>query len=73
VREIMASEIICIHPNQTMEGCMALMTEKHIRHLPVIEEDRIVGIITIGDVVKSVIANQDLRIDQLEHYIMGSL
>ena len=73
VREIMATEIICIHPNQTTEGCMGLMTEKHIRHLPVIEEDRIIGIITIGDVVKSVIASRDLKIDQLEHYIMGSL
>ena len=73
VREIMASDVICVTPDQTPEGCMALMTEKHIRHLPVLEGNRIVGVISIGDVVKSIISSRDVRIDQLEHYIMGSI
>ncbi len=73
VRDIMAPEITCVSPSQTVEGCMALMTDKRVRHLPVLEEDRLIGIISIGDVVKSVISEQKLRIDQLEHYIRGSL
>lgn len=73
VREIMSPEIICIGPAQTLEGCMALMTEKRIRHMPVLEEDRLVGIISIGDVVKLIISDQERRIDQLKHYIRGSL
>lgn len=73
VREIMASEIICVDPNQTTEVCMALMTDKRIRHIPVLESDQLVGIISIGDVVKSIISDQELRIEQLTHYIRGSL
>jgi len=73
VREIMAPEIICLSPSQTVEGCMGLMTDKRIRHIPVLEENRLVGIISIGDVVKSVISEQKFRIDELEHYIRGSL
>ena len=73
VREIMAPEILCVSPSQTVEACMALMTDKRIRHIPVLEEDRLIGIISIGDVVKSVLSEQKLRIDQLEHYIRGSL
>ena len=73
VREIMSLEIICVNPKQTPEGCMALMTEKHIRHLPVLEEEQLVGVISIGDVVKSIISSRELKIDQLEHYIKGSL
>ena len=69
----MASEIICIDPNQTTEACMALLTDNHIRHMPVLENDRLVGIISIEDVVKSTISDQELRIEQLTHYIRGSL
>jgi len=72
VQEIMAPQIVCVAPNQTAEGCMALMTDKCIRHIPVLEQDRLVGIISIGDVVKSIISDQNLVIDQLEHYIRGT-
>ena len=61
VREIMATEIISISPGQTIEECMALMTEKRIRHMPVLDEGKLVGIITIGDVVKSVISSQEVN------------
>ena len=71
VREIMASHVYCVHPDQTVEECMALMTEKRVRHLPVTEDDLVVGIVSIGDLVKTVIAEQRFIIDQLEHYICG--
>ena len=71
VREIMASHVYCVHPDQTVEECMALMTEKRVRHLPVTEDDLVVGIVSIGDLVKTVIAEQRYIIDQLEHYICG--
>lgn len=73
VREIMASEIICVDPNHTPEECMTLMTDKHIRHLPVLDEDNLAGVVSIGDVVKSIISHREQKIDQLEHYIRGSL
>ena len=71
VREIMTSEVICVSPEQKPEACMALMTEKHIRHLPVLEEGRLVGIVSIGDVVKAIIHDQQFTIEQLHHYITG--
>jgi CBS domain-containing protein len=71
VREVMTTHVVCVHPEQTLEECMALMTEKRVRHLPVMEGDRLVGIISIGDLVRSIIAEQQFIIEQLEHYISG--
>lgn len=71
VREIMSSPVIFIRPEQTIEEAMAVMTEKKIRHLPVLEDGRLAGIISIGDVVKAIIENQKFVIDQLTSYIHG--
>lgn len=69
VREIMTSDVICIDPSWTAEQCMALMTEKRIRHLPVVEGGRLVGVVSIGDVVRAVIDEQLMTIGTLERYI----
>lgn len=69
VREIMTSHVVCAHPEQSIEECMAVMTDKRVRHLPVIEENSIVGIVSIGDLVKSIISEQKFIIEQLERYI----
>lgn len=71
VREIMSERVVCVRPEQTLDECMALMTDKRIRHLPVIENNRVVGVISIGDVVKAIIAEQAFVIQQLENYITG--
>ncbi|MGQ0657987.1 MAG: CBS domain-containing protein [Chromatiales bacterium] len=71
VREIMTSPVMYVRPDQTNEGCMALMTENRLRHLPVIEDGTLVGIVSIGDLVKDIISEQRFIIDQLQHYIMG--
>jgi len=69
VRDIMTSKVITVHPGQTVEECMALMTEKRIRHLPVTEGERLIGVLSIGDLVKEVIAEQQQTIRELESYI----
>jgi CBS domain-containing protein len=69
VEEIMTSHVAYTHLEQSIEECMAIMTDKRIRHLPVIDEGKIVGIISIGDLVKSIIADQKFIIEQLERYI----
>ena len=71
VREIMTHEVISLNPEQSIQECMALMTDKRIRHLPVLEDDRLVGIVSIGDVVKAIISQQEFMIEQLERYIEG--
>lgn len=71
VREIMTSRVIYVRPEQTIEECMALMTDKHIRHLPVLAEDQLIGIVSIGDLVKSIISEQEFMIQQLHNYIAG--
>jgi CBS domain-containing protein len=71
VREIMTLQVYGVHPSSSSEECMALMTDKRIRHLPVIEKDKLVGVISIGDVVKSIISQQKVTIQHLENYIMG--
>jgi CBS domain-containing protein len=71
VRETMTSKVIGVHPDNTVEDCMALMTEKHVRHLPVIDQDKLIGVISIGDVVKSIITDQGIIIEQLVNCITG--
>ena len=71
VREIMSSHVLYVRPAQTIEDCMALMTDKRVRHLPVLDESRLVGVISIGDVVKAIIAEQEFLIEQLQNYITG--
>lgn len=71
VRDIMTREVYGVHDGTTAEECMALMTDKHIRHLPVCKEGKLAGIISIGDVVKAVITDQKVKIENLENYIMG--
>ena len=72
VKEIMSTSVITAHFQQTVEECMQVMTEKRIRHLPVLDDGRLVGIISIGDLVKAVTAEQQLLIEQLEGYITQS-
>ena len=69
VSAIMTPEVVCVTPTQTNEECMALMTEKRARHLPVIDNGRVVGVLSIGDLVKDAISEQQFIIEQLEHYI----
>ncbi len=71
VREIMTTRVVYAQPEQNIEECMALVTEKRVRHLPVLEEGKLVGVISIGDLVKSIIAEQKFIIEQLERYITG--
>ena len=71
VREIMTPDVVSITPEQTVEDCMTLMTERHVRHLPVKENESVAGLISIGDVVKSIISQHEHLIQQLEGYISG--
>jgi CBS domain-containing protein len=71
VREIMSTRVICARLDNTVEECMAVMTAKAVRHLPILEHKKVVGIVSIGDMVKSIIADQKFIIEQLEHYIHG--
>jgi CBS domain-containing protein len=71
VREIMTSHVIYVRPEQTIDDCMVLMTDKRVRHLPELDEERLVGVISIGDVVKAIIAEQEFMIEQLQNYITG--
>ena len=69
VREIMSDRVMTVQPDQTLEECMALMTDKRVRHLPVVEGGKLVGLVSIGDLVKEVIAEQEQTIKELESYI----
>jgi CBS domain-containing protein len=71
VSEIMTSKVLYVRPERTSDECMALMTENRVRHLPVMDGDRLLGIISIGDLVKDIISEQQFIIRQLEHYITG--
>ena len=71
VSEIMTSRVVFARPDLTLEECLALMTDKHVRHLPVMENEAVVGVLSIGDLVKAVIAEQQFTIQQLERYING--
>lgn len=69
VREVMTTRLVCVDPDRPIEECMALMTAHHARHLPVLEEGRVVGLLSIGDAVKAAISEKQFLIDQLEQYI----
>lgn len=71
VSEIMTADLITVSPTDTIEYCMNIMTERHIRHLPVVENNTVIGMVSIGDVVKSIIEVQRSTIEQLESYING--
>jgi len=71
VREIMTTTVYYVRPEQNIQECMALMTDKRVRHLPAMENDRLVGLISIGDVVKAIIAEHESTIKHLEDYITG--
>jgi len=71
VKDIMTASVYYVHPETLTQECMALMTKNRIRHLPVIHEGKLIGLISIGDIVKSIITQQKIAIDHLENYIMG--
>jgi CBS domain-containing protein len=71
LRDIMSSPVMYVHPEQTSDECMALMTQNRLRHLPVMDGDQLIGLISIGDLVKATISEQQFIIEQLEHYISG--
>ena len=71
VRDVMTSSVLCVHSTQTSEQCMQLMTGKRLRHLPVVDDGKLLGMISIGDLVKDIISEQKFIIEQLEHYITG--
>ena len=71
VREVMTSSVMYARPDQTNEECMALMTDNRLRHLPVIDNGRLLGLVSIGDLVKDIISEQQFTIEQLQHYIRG--
>ena len=71
VHEIMSRDLVTVSPLDTTDHCMRLMTQRRIRHLPVIDQGELVGVLSIGDLVKAVIADQQLEIEQLQHYIAG--
>ena len=71
VSEIMSGHVVCVSPRLKVDACMVLMTDKRIRHLAVMDDQSLVGVISIGDVVKAIIDHQEFTIQQLEHYITG--
>jgi len=71
VRDVMSSQVMYVRPGQSSEECMVLMTENRVRHLPVLDGGKLIGLVSIGDLVKDVISEQKFTIKQLEHYITG--
>jgi CBS domain-containing protein len=71
VRAIMTAHVVCVRPDRTVDECMGIMTEKRVRHLPVLDHKRVIGMISIGDLVKQTIADQELTITELQRYIVG--
>ncbi|MCB1739626.1 MAG: CBS domain-containing protein [Gammaproteobacteria bacterium] len=73
VREIMTTEVVCVAQNERVTDCMELMTLRRFRHLPVVEDERLIGLVSVGDLVKAVISGQKFVIEQLEQYIQGEI
>ena len=73
VEEIMTKKVYCVSPKQTVEDCLMLMTDRYVRHLPVIEDGLVVGVLSIGDIVSTVISDKERHIEQLERYVQGTL
>ena len=73
VWEIMSNQIVCVTPEESIEECMRLMTENRVRHLPVVEHEKLLGIISIGDLVNWIISSQNSAIEQMEQYIAGGV
>ena len=71
VAEVMTKRVLCVGPERTVDECMALMTDKRARHLPVVDHKQVIGVVSIGDLVKAMISEQQVLIDQLQHYISG--
>lgn len=71
IRDIMEKQVVVAQPEQSIDQCMAVMTDRRIRHLPVVDGEKLIGVISIGDLVKSIIGDQQFTIGQLEHYIHG--
>ena len=71
VRDIMEVKFLYVHVDQSVEECMAVMSDKKVRHLPVLDQEKLIGIVSIGDLVKSIISNQKFIIDQLVHFVHG--
>jgi CBS domain-containing protein len=72
VKDIMSTGVVCVAPQRWIDECMALMTDKRVRHLPVLDQKRVVGVVSIGDLVKAKIDDQEFTITQLQSYIAGS-
>ena len=73
VRDIMERNVFHVRPDHSVELCMALMTEKRVRHLPLVEDTKVIGLVSIGDLLKFIISKKEFDIDQLEHYIQGGV
>jgi CBS domain-containing protein len=71
VSDVMTTSVLCVHPERTVEECMALMTDKRTRHLPIVDHKRVIGVVSIGDLVKAIIREQKFVIEQLQQYISG--
>ncbi len=71
VRDVMTTRVLCARPDQTVEECMALMTDKRARHLPILDHKQVIGLVSIGDLVKATIREQQFVIEQLQQYISG--
>jgi CBS domain-containing protein len=72
VKEVMTEEVITVSPEEDIERCMDIMTNSRVRHLPVVQQDKVIGVISIGDIVKTIISDQKFAIDVLEQYITGT-
>lgn len=73
IGELMTREVVYTTPEDSLDECMALMIAKHIRHLPILNNDKLIGLLTLGDLVKQIMSNQEFKIQELEKYISGSL